>query len=261
MAKYHIKKDGTPGVCHAKNGNCPLGSSSEHFSSPEEAQQHAQAILESRYGYSRNTAIDYHGQKVKIALADDNNKISTEKWVSLPISKDKILEEVGAETPTKHYVVTDAEDMPELEYGNQEHSIKEVMDYQDNYDNAVSISGNPETVSRYNEFYSMAYIAEHANNLEYIEASNNVDWAKSVVDNRGGLDTLDTNELSKGFSPLSFINNYGDKEKAKEILKNTEGNRAILGEQTLKENFSYNKYSESIEQDYQVIDSGYVKII
>lgn len=31
MAKYHIKKDGTPGVCRAQNGNCPFGGESEHF--------------------------------------------------------------------------------------------------------------------------------------------------------------------------------------------------------------------------------------
>ena len=41
MAKYHVKKDGTPGVCHAQEGNCPLGDSSQHFSSKEEAQEYA----------------------------------------------------------------------------------------------------------------------------------------------------------------------------------------------------------------------------
>ena len=41
MAKYHVKKDGTPGVCHAQEGNCPLGDSSQHFSSKAEAQEYA----------------------------------------------------------------------------------------------------------------------------------------------------------------------------------------------------------------------------
>lgn len=39
--KYHIKKDGTPGVCHAENGKCPLGGDSgteNHFNSEAEAQ-------------------------------------------------------------------------------------------------------------------------------------------------------------------------------------------------------------------------------
>lgn len=46
MAKYHVKKDGTPGVCRAEEGNCPLGDSSQHFSSKEEAQDYADKVNE-----------------------------------------------------------------------------------------------------------------------------------------------------------------------------------------------------------------------
>lgn len=41
MAKYHIKKDGMPGVCRAQNGKCPYGSEAEHFPTKEEAQNYA----------------------------------------------------------------------------------------------------------------------------------------------------------------------------------------------------------------------------
>lgn len=44
MAKYHIKKDGSPGICTAQEGACPLGGTNEHFNSPEEAQQHADKL-------------------------------------------------------------------------------------------------------------------------------------------------------------------------------------------------------------------------
>lgn len=37
MAKYHIRKDGLPGECKAKTGNCPLGSDDEHYSNKMEA--------------------------------------------------------------------------------------------------------------------------------------------------------------------------------------------------------------------------------
>ena len=43
---YHIKKDGTPGICRAKNGNCPYGDLSEHFSTKEEAQIYADKLNE-----------------------------------------------------------------------------------------------------------------------------------------------------------------------------------------------------------------------
>lgn len=39
MTKYHIKRDGTPGICRAKEGNCPLGSiSGEVFDNREDTQ-------------------------------------------------------------------------------------------------------------------------------------------------------------------------------------------------------------------------------
>lgn len=41
LAKYHIRADGTPGVCHAHQGRCPLGGASgseNHFDTKEEAQ-------------------------------------------------------------------------------------------------------------------------------------------------------------------------------------------------------------------------------
>lgn len=50
MAKYHIKKDGTPGVCRAKEGNCPLGGSESHFDSMENAQAEAQSRMEAQFG-------------------------------------------------------------------------------------------------------------------------------------------------------------------------------------------------------------------
>lgn len=41
MTIYHMKKDGTPGICNAEPGNCPLGGNENHVeaSSLEQAQQ------------------------------------------------------------------------------------------------------------------------------------------------------------------------------------------------------------------------------
>lgn len=39
MLRYHIKKDGTPSICEAQPGNCPLGDETLHFGSYEEAQR------------------------------------------------------------------------------------------------------------------------------------------------------------------------------------------------------------------------------
>ena len=51
MTTYHIKQDGTPGVCRAKAGNCPLGGTSLHFDTAEQAEHVSQAIMEAKYGF------------------------------------------------------------------------------------------------------------------------------------------------------------------------------------------------------------------
>lgn len=46
MAKYHIKKNGTPGICNAQEGNCPLGGIKQHYNSLEEANNAADLVNE-----------------------------------------------------------------------------------------------------------------------------------------------------------------------------------------------------------------------
>ena len=45
MTIYHIKKDGLPGVCSAKAGNCPLGDESDHYPTQLEALVSAEKKL------------------------------------------------------------------------------------------------------------------------------------------------------------------------------------------------------------------------
>lgn len=44
MNKWHINKHGVPAPCKAKNGNCPLGSSEQHFKTEEEARAYAHKV-------------------------------------------------------------------------------------------------------------------------------------------------------------------------------------------------------------------------
>ena len=46
MTLYHMKNDGTPGVCSAQPGNCPLSNSSIHTHTLEEAQDFADRMNE-----------------------------------------------------------------------------------------------------------------------------------------------------------------------------------------------------------------------
>lgn len=46
---YHISKDGTPGICRAQAGRCPLGGASEHFETEAQAYEAAQSQMESKF--------------------------------------------------------------------------------------------------------------------------------------------------------------------------------------------------------------------
>lgn len=48
--RYHIKKDGTPGICQARVGECPLGGTDSHFDSSYEANMASQRLMEERFG-------------------------------------------------------------------------------------------------------------------------------------------------------------------------------------------------------------------
>lgn len=51
MTKYHIKKDGLPGECHASPGNCPLGSDVEHYTNKADALAAAEEKLREENDY------------------------------------------------------------------------------------------------------------------------------------------------------------------------------------------------------------------
>lgn len=57
MAVYHIKKDGTPGVCSAE-GPCPLGGSDSHFESETDAYEEAQRRMENIFGVVMDDEIE-----------------------------------------------------------------------------------------------------------------------------------------------------------------------------------------------------------
>lgn len=63
MKKYHVKVDGSMGVCNAKDGNCPFaGEGAEHFTNESEAQACAEKIIK--------TTTDQGGLKMKKNMTD-----------------------------------------------------------------------------------------------------------------------------------------------------------------------------------------------
>lgn len=62
MSRYHIKKDGTPGICHAQPGHCPLGGEGEHYPSMEAAQ--AAADIKNMENFSKSDIINKSLNKI-----------------------------------------------------------------------------------------------------------------------------------------------------------------------------------------------------
>ena len=97
MKKYHVKADGSMGVCKAQDGNCPLaGEGAKHFTNEAEAQACAEKIIK--------TTTDKGGMKMK-------KNMKEEDFMSIdPITMDdrkeketKMNEDRVAETKAKSF--------------------------------------------------------------------------------------------------------------------------------------------------------------
>lgn len=88
MAKYHIKRDGSPGECHALF-KCPLGNRDLHFKTIEEAQDFADLINEAG-GTDKIRAVIYAG---KIAGVDYKKYAKPEyNWRQMAQYLDTLIE-------------------------------------------------------------------------------------------------------------------------------------------------------------------------
>lgn len=73
---YHIAKNGTPSICKAQPGKCPLGNQDEHFDTVEEAQIYA----------------DQLNQKYRDAYRGFKEKLKKDRLEDIENNKDKINE-------------------------------------------------------------------------------------------------------------------------------------------------------------------------
>lgn len=72
MEKYHIGKNGTPSICQAEKGNCPLGGIENHYSSLEAAQTAADMKNQLKFGI-------FGSKKNKLKGAKKKNKPKNNK--------------------------------------------------------------------------------------------------------------------------------------------------------------------------------------
>lgn len=96
MTRYHIKKDGTPGQCHAQPGHCPLGGEGEHYPSMEAAQ--AAADIKNMENFSKSDIIN------KSDIKTDNDKYAVDVLSHIN-NRDQLATEVKFSTSKWSYIL------------------------------------------------------------------------------------------------------------------------------------------------------------
>ena len=59
MARYHVKADGSMGVCTAQESHCPFGSEAgtRHFTSKFEAQVYSEKVIKNQTATSKPSSL------------------------------------------------------------------------------------------------------------------------------------------------------------------------------------------------------------
>ena len=109
MKNYHVKADGSMGVCNAKDGNCPFaGDGAKHFTNETEAQACAEKIIK--------TTTDQGGMKMKKngedfmeidpITMDDRREMEMKEEEKMNADRVTETKEKSFTTPTNEAVVT-----------------------------------------------------------------------------------------------------------------------------------------------------------
>ena len=105
MARYHVKADGSMGVCTAQEGHCPFGGEegTRHFTSKTEAQRYSEGRIKATGASSHERLKRDSGTKRSTASKreEDRVRLSSELLYGGVFTQDQ-LNEVGAKVDRVH---------------------------------------------------------------------------------------------------------------------------------------------------------------
>jgi superoxide dismutase len=206
MSKFHIKPDGTIGVCKAQKGKCPYGSEADHYSSVEEASKAFQQRMEQEYGYTNKAQ--------QAALEDAYTKVSNDleaEASSLSEAESKYLDELETEAVNKDALYQHGENSEEI---NEQ--IREIR----NNTMAPAVS----------------YLRQNADNLEATEhideeyGVNHLQFkysARDVLKPSSFLAKMKLNRGARHSAALQkkIVDNFGSRDRLKKDIENTQDRR------------------------------------
>lgn len=231
MTKFHMKRDGTPGVCTAEEGNCPLGGSENHIEAEtlEQAQQYFDDKNESK---ARET------QKLSSTIKDLKDKYIDKEAMEFAPSDDDVNEVI--ENINKEYEDKRNRLDSKIKELDEELSKKSLMNlFKDN--------------------------SKKESRLESME------WSRSTIDKRKEIDIKEALEEFKNEDPASYsrhIKKYGSKELVDKIKKRKEAARNYNLLKSLDpDNTNVNELthesakSTGVLEDLPNMDGGYSQVI
>lgn len=117
MARYHVKADGSMGVCTAQEGNCPYGGEegTKHFSNKADAMRYAEQVIESKETRDtslRRSSSNGGGSKppstpTTDSASEDSNDPSR-KWIGKNLNQAIIAHTSDAEVNSIAYLDMDS---------------------------------------------------------------------------------------------------------------------------------------------------------
>lgn len=231
MTKFHMKKDGTPGVCHAQEGNCPLGGNENHVEAEtlEQAQQ---------YFDDKNESKAKETQKLSNTIKDLKVKYIDKEAMEFTPSDDDINEVI--DNINKEY---------EDERNRLDSKIKELDE----------------------ELSKKSLMNLFKDNSKKERRLESMEWSRSTVDKRRERDIKEALEEFKNEDPTSYsrhIEKYGSEELVEKMNKKK---AASVNYNLLKNldpdnaNFSGLTYesakSTGVLEDLPNMDGGYSQVI
>ena len=97
MSKYHIGKNGLPGVCKATEKPCPLGGDDVHFNTIEAAQKYADKQNEANFGIiPESSDTEHYESLIAEKRAMEKFNYSQEKFLNTLSDYNKMMSDKSA---------------------------------------------------------------------------------------------------------------------------------------------------------------------
>ena len=208
MARYHVKADGSMGVCTARDGNCPFGDDegTKHFASEAEARIYSERLIKD---------LSTNGSKsLKKSISAVEDPV-TQKFPCIKSNNGVVLEY----DPAVHgYVATDDNHVTKEQLiGDYHLDPHMVQDYFDSYDDDLDPDEAVDSDGGVVNVYDLSKLpVEFMNNDWY--AGYDTDELKDSMDTLDRMYDHDYRPLKSDVGDLLCKDDFEDPDEAQDVI-------------------------------------------